>query len=100
MARRSAAPGRAAGTIAGVLTAVVAAVALGACAPKDDPPSTARAHLRNRLQLTTTASQARCVVDHLDDRAAIALDQAEDLPASSRAMRAYSDAMVACVAGL
>ncbi|MFN8019392.1 MAG: hypothetical protein U0P45_14910 [Acidimicrobiales bacterium] len=40
------------------------------------------------------------MVRQLDDQQAIALDRDDDLPPDSAAMRAYRDALVACIAGL
>lgn len=81
-------------------TLVLAAVALAGCSSDGDPAAAARRHLRNRIAATGTAAQARCVVGQLDDDQAIALDREADLPPDSDAMKAYSDAMVACIAGL
>ncbi|HEX2576270.1 MAG TPA: hypothetical protein VHK88_07960 [Aquihabitans sp.] len=86
----------------GALVAALAVVALGglgACG--DDEPNPAaerRERVEARLRDTFSAAQARCIVERSDADVIRALDRTADLDPASAPMRAYSDAVAACVA--
>jgi glycogen debranching enzyme len=81
----------------------VGAVLLGSCSSEPpDPAEQRRDRVAERLEETFSRQQASCIVDRLDDDVIAALD-AEDatapLDAESSELLAYTDALLACVAG-
>lgn len=83
-----------------VPVAVAVAVALGVagCSGSETDPAQARQdRVEKRLRESFSATQARCIVDHVDPAVVRALDRSVDLDADASVMRSYSDAVTACV---
>ena len=82
------------------VVALVLAVAVGlaGCSdPEPDPTQVRQDRVEKRLRDSFSATQARCIVDRVDPAVVRALDRSVDLDADAAVMRAYSDAVTACV---
>lgn len=83
--------------LAGIL---VVGSTLAACS--SDPPSPAqqrRDHVERRLEATFSRTQARCILDQLDEPTIRALDRSATLDAGSDELTTYTNAVTACVLG-
>jgi len=87
-------PGRATRVVA---VAMLAAVALVGCTKDQaDPAQERRDRLEQRLR-SFSAAESNCILRRLDDATMRALDRTAALTGGSKAQKAYTDAVVACV---
>ena len=75
-------------------------VSLGACAGTEPTPEQARRdRVEARLRETFTKAQSSCILGLADDRVLTALDKEDDLAGDDATMKAYTNAVIACVSG-